>query len=287
VREQIRQTQEWLDERVEHWQRAVERAARAVQQAEAALEECEASESSDRDGHYGWPGCRREMDALERAEDHLRVCRENLHTAQAWRSRVQQSVAAYDREARRLDQVAGSYTERARAELASLHDRYEAVRQSQVAAGVAGAIAGGVVAIGAALASRVSAAGGSKWLDRGVQEVPVDQIDVSDSTVSGTEDFHKVSHDEMVRGFGKLVGTVRPAVTGGADGDYFSKLDDAGGLDYENGYRRVYDAFYGDSSIRLEKIGSRYNVINGYHRLAVARELGVRTVPARVIEQAG
>lgn len=127
----------------------------------------------------------------------------------------------------------------------------------------------------------------SEWVDRGVQDVLVEQVDLSDSPVKNPEDFRKVSHDKMVDGFHKLQEEVRPAVERGADGDYFSRLDDERGLDYENGYRRVYDAFYGDSAIRLEKAGDNYDVINGYHRLAVARELELNAVPARVIEQTG
>ena len=165
---EIRQTLEWLDERIRHWQREVERAARAVQQAEAALSRCEASGYFDEDGHYVQPPCIAERAALRRAEEHLRECQENLQTAQVWRSQVAQSAEAYYREARRLEQVAGSHTEKAQAELASLRQRYEAVRQAQVAAGIAGAIAGGVVALGAALASRLSIAGAD---DVGIEDL--------------------------------------------------------------------------------------------------------------------
>lgn len=125
----------------------------------------------------------------------------------------------------------------------------------------------------------------SEWVDQGIQDVPVDKIDMSDSPVQDTGDFQKVSHEEMAEGFRKLEEEVRPAVERGADGDYFYQLDQECGLDYEHGYRRVYDAFYGDSSIRLDKVDDTYDVVNGYHRLAVARELGLKTVPARVIER--
>jgi hypothetical protein len=112
-----------------------------------------------------------------------------------------------------------------------------------------------------------------EWIDRGIQEVPVDEINLSDSPVHDENDFKKVAHDDMVEGFRKLEEEVRPAVEKGADGDYFSKLDEERGLDYEHGYRRVYDAFYGNDAIRLNKDGATYSVVNGYHRLAVAKEL--------------
>jgi len=120
------------------------------------------------------------------------------------------------------------------------------------------------------------------WEDLGIQDVPVNQVDLSDSPVNGDEDFRKVSREEMVEGFSKLESEIRPAVTNGAEGDYFTKLDQERGLDYEHGYKRVYDAFYGDTSIKLDKINDNYTVVNGYHRLAVAKELGLATVTARV-----
>lgn len=124
-----------------------------------------------------------------------------------------------------------------------------------------------------------------EWVDRGIQDVPVNQVDLSDSSVENPDDFSKVSHSEMVEGFIKLQRVVRPSVEQGADGDYFSRMDQEQGLDYQHGYQRVYDAFYGDSAIRLGKVDDNYDVTNGYHRLAVARELGFKTVPARVIEK--
>ncbi len=126
---------------------------------------------------------------------------------------------------------------------------------------------------------------GGEWVDRGIQDVRVDEVDLKDSPVQDNSDFQKVSHEEMVEGFRVLKQEVEPAVDQGADGEYFSRQDEQRGLDYEHGSRRVYDAFYGDSAIRLEKDGQDYNVINGYHRLAVAQELDLDTVPAHVIEK--
>lgn len=124
-----------------------------------------------------------------------------------------------------------------------------------------------------------------EWVDRGIQETPVEAVDLSDSYVHSEVDFKKVSHEEMARGFETLEKEVRPAVANGADGDYFSRLDEQRGLEYKDGTRRIYDAFYGNDAIRLNKVGDRYEVINGYHRLHVANELGVSAVPARVIEK--
>ena len=49
------------------------------------------------------------------------------------------------------------------------------------------------------------------------------------------------------------------------------------------GYHNIYRVFYGDEAIALEKMGNGYRVLNGYHRLTVAKELGLTTIPARVV----
>lgn len=126
----------------------------------------------------------------------------------------------------------------------------------------------------------------SEWVDRGIQDVAVDQIDTTDMThVTGPDDFTKVSYGEMAEGFQKLETVVRPEVEKGAGGDDFYELDQQQGLHYADGYQRVYDAFYGGDAIKLEKDGENYRVINGAHRLYVAKEIGIATVPARVSER--
>jgi hypothetical protein len=123
------------------------------------------------------------------------------------------------------------------------------------------------------------------WIDRGVIDVDVNKINLKDSGVHSPEDFHKVSLDEMVQGFEKLESEVKPAVKSGADKDYFLQKDKESQLEYKDGSQRVYESFYGDGSIRLNRVGEHYEVINGYHRLYVAKELNIPTVPARVIEK--
>jgi hypothetical protein len=71
----------------------------------------------------------------------------------------------------------------------------------------------------------------------------------------------------------------------GAGVDDFQNLDLQRGVNYAHGSQRVYEAFYGQEPIRLNKIGDRYEVVNGYHRLYVAKEMNLSTVPARVIEK--
>ena len=119
----------------------------------------------------------------------------------------------------------------------------------------------------------------------GIQDVSLDQIDLSDTYVHCLADFRdRAPHDELVEAIRKLEATVQPAVGQGADGDYFARLDAQQGLDYAHGYQRVYETFYGSfEPIRLEHVGSAYKVVGGYHRLFVARELGLSTIPAHIV----
>jgi len=127
----------------------------------------------------------------------------------------------------------------------------------------------------------------SEWVDRGIQNVPLDKIDFSDNYVKGPADFqHGSSFSEMAQGMKTLENDVRPAVERGGGVDYFRQLDQQRGLDYSHGSLRAYDTFYGKNAISLAKIGDRYQVANGgYHRLYVARELHMQSVPAHVIEK--
>lgn len=122
------------------------------------------------------------------------------------------------------------------------------------------------------------------WVDIGIVDVDLAKIDLSDSPVHGPDDFHKVSYEEMKDGFEKLQNDVLPAVEQGANGDDFWQMDQERSSEYREGFQRVYDAFYGDSSIRLTKVDDHYEVVNGYHRLYVAKEMGLSSVPARVIQ---
>jgi len=120
------------------------------------------------------------------------------------------------------------------------------------------------------------------WQDIGIQEVPLSQIDLSDSPVHSQGDFHKVSYDDMAHGLRTLEG-MKPEIARGANADYFADQDRRAGLPYPYGRQRIYEAFYGQEAIRLNQQGNRYTVVNGYHRLCVAKDLGLQTVPARVI----
>src|SRR5581483_3061948 len=93
--QEIRRTQEWLQERLRYWQGEVRRRQEAVMAAAAALERCLAASDSGR-------GCRGYEAALVAARRRLAEAQAELANLQKWMGLVQQAVAEYQREAQRL-----------------------------------------------------------------------------------------------------------------------------------------------------------------------------------------
>lgn len=123
-----------------------------------------------------------------------------------------------------------------------------------------------------------------RQIDHGVIDVPVRDLPRPEG-VHGPADFHKYPEDEMVRELHDLENMKHTIHSGeGRSSDYWRAVDQQVGRDYQHGYQRVYEAFYGDDAVRLEKIGDKYNVINGEHRIYLAKQIGYQTLPAHVIE---
>ncbi|HVK25255.1 MAG TPA: hypothetical protein VM677_28185 [Actinokineospora sp.] len=114
--------------------------------------------------------------------------------------------------------------------------------------------------------------------------VDVSAIDASDSGVRGPEDFTKVSAEEMRAGLLLLERVILPAVSRGEGIEDMRARDTAaraagGSADHV----RVYEAFFGDSAIKLARAADGgLTVINGYHRIWLARRIGVERLPAEV-----
>lgn len=111
---EIRRTQEWLRERVLHWQREVERARVAVQRAAAALHHCESQVYVDRDGHAHYPDCSQYRRALQQAQQALARAEQSLAVATRWQSRVEQGVKQYETHSVRMKQITTAQTDRAK-----------------------------------------------------------------------------------------------------------------------------------------------------------------------------
>ena len=126
-----------------------------------------------------------------------------------------------------------------------------------------------------------SSKGASGEPSAGLQKVDLSQIE---SDRREPISYDKVSREHVVLGLNRLKTVVEPAVAVGKGSDYFKARDSAEGLSGEHSYSGVHNWFYNsDHAIKLTRTDSgKYTVSNGYHRLAVARELGIDSLPAVV-----
>lgn len=101
---EIRSTLEWLAERQTHWRRQVQRWQDEVERARIMLHRCQDSGSYDhRTGRSYSSDCRRYEEALFQAQRYLRQAEAELHTVQQANKALQQAVADYQGQARRLN----------------------------------------------------------------------------------------------------------------------------------------------------------------------------------------
>jgi hypothetical protein len=235
------------------------------------------------DQRHGPPDCSAAQHHVALARRRLDEARQELRRLEGVIRDLDEAVASYRREAVRLRATLNGDVPGASA----LLNRKVSRLRSYLGMGSPG----GPAASGASAPSLAPgpAAGGAAGpppdgAHNGVEAVPLTDVD---EAIDADLPFEKVPRADMVAGIERLESVVRPAVEQGADGEYFSWLDATRSLDYERGDRRVYDAFYGDTAIRLERAGGRYRVVNGRHRLLVARELGLRSIVARIVGRPG
>lgn len=283
ARQEIRRVEEWLQGRLAYWQAEVQRRQEELRLAEATLARCRAAGYRDpRTGAYYTPPCIAEQQAVQQARLNLQKAQAELDNVRQWKYRVDEAASAYSIQAEQLNRLLSGDLSNATAFLGTRIGELQAyLAAAPPATASAPPPSSPLGSAGPALSQ--GGVGGGTWVDTGIQMVDLDRIDLSNSPVANMGDFHKVSAQEMQEGLRKLEDVVAPAVAQGADGDYFSRLDTAQGLDYAHGYRRIYDAFYGQDCIRLDQVGDHYQVVNGYHRLFLARQMGIKSLPARVI----
>lgn len=123
-------------------------------------------------------------------------------------------------------------------------------------------------------------------LPSGFQWVRLDSISRSDD-LRPEETFHKVSSPDVHAGFTLLRDVVLPALEEDPtrSGDYFYDLDRMAGRNHdENGAKKVYDVFFGDTSVTLHQGygDGKYGVHDGRHRIHAARDIGWVAIPAKI-----
>ncbi len=293
IAREVQRTLDWLEERQRYWRSEVQRWHEEERRARAAYERC--LNSGDRDHP---PSCGREEQAFLEARRRLAQAEAEERMATQARLAVQAEAEAYARDANRLRVTLQTETVKSVEVLRSKVTVLRAYASGGITAGgvLAGALAFGAgVVVGAAMGrvgedgSAGAAAPDSSGREPTLQErhpdihdIPLDMIDLSDSPVHDEADYHKVSKAEMIAGFEKLT-QVRRWISQGATEQQLYDESQAKGLPEVQSYHNIYRIFYGESAIALEKVGDRYRVLNGYHRLAVARELGWTTIPARIV----
>ena len=126
-----------------------------------------------------------------------------------------------------------------------------------------------------------------KWIEKGIQSVDLSQLPEVEG-VNGPDDFHKVSMEDMEKGLKKLDFIINVINQGmGTVSSYWANIDAQKKLSYANGYQRVYEAFYGNEPIRIEKDGNNYSITNGRHRIWLANKMGINSLPASIVEKQG
>jgi hypothetical protein len=300
---EIRRSQEWLKQKHDYWRKQVEHCNEEVYHTKQALNYCRNAKNRD---------CGDIEDALSEALEALREAEKELETVRHWSQVIQQAITDYQKQAYRLEQQlqqaipkAGVFLGRKIGELegylavnpisgsvisstyaASMSSTLNQVSQREIS--LQGEL--GLSLSDETLDGQPKNKQAKMWEEKGIQNVQVKYLihclDGEKSHVKSKEDFHKVSYEDMVEGFRKLNSVVLPGIQEGASGEDFSQMDDQQGLDYEHGYRRIYDAFYGAGAIHLNKLGENsYDIDNGYHRIFVARDMGLETIPAKVAER--
>lgn len=123
----------------------------------------------------------------------------------------------------------------------------------------------------------------SEWVDRGIIDVPVKDLPAPDD-VDSPDDFSKISWDDAITASEQLPG-IQADVNAGKTAEDFSKEDEINGQSWQTGKRRIYDLYYGNDPVVLDKDGDQYTIDSGRHRIFAAKKLDLETIPARVKEK--
>jgi len=222
---------------------------------------------------------RRDDERRARAAQELARARESLQAARQASGHVAgiaTKVAALQRAQTRdtSAQVAA-----ARADLSRRASQLGAYR----AAG-RGAIGGGPVTVAlGGLSIGSTAAGSAAWLAASAMaDVAIAEADFSDNPIVGgwgRDGFSRGDYRWAVAAWDEVI---RPGLDRGLTRDHFAARDAARGALPGRQTANVYDWFLGSDAIVVERrADGSVNVINGRHRLELARELGIAHLPAK------
>lgn len=121
-------------------------------------------------------------------------------------------------------------------------------------------------------------------LPEGRALVPLALIDDSDSAVLGPEAFGKgYTAEDLAWAHTAFIRVVLPTLQAGGSLDDLRDRDQREGRVGTRSYADTYAGFLGGDAIRLAPTDGRFTVENGYHRIWVARQLGLDHLPAWVV----
>lgn len=238
----------------------------AAEQARRAYEECQSHEGAD---------CSPAAAALARAEERKRTAEQAFREAES-------AIAQFRPREQAFGQAVGELAR----EVVTLTQGQQHALEGYLAGGGGGGGFAGAPSGGAGGSSGGGAGGGSgPALPNGVQLIPLDLIDNPFGREIGPGDFGKgYSPEDLKWGFEALHEVVLPAVRAGKGADYFTERDQRAGLMGARSYHDTYTGFFGQNdAISLNPVpGGRYTIGNGQHRIWLARQMGLTSIPARI-----
>ncbi|HWJ84592.1 MAG TPA: hypothetical protein VNR62_04140 [Cellulomonas sp.] len=118
----------------------------------------------------------------------------------------------------------------------------------------------------------------------GVFMVPLSLVDDADTRVQGPGEFSEYYTPAALEwAHEAFISVIAPGIAAGATIDTFRDLDQAENRMGTRSYAMTYQGFLGTDAIVLSPAGAGLEVNNGYHRIWVARRMGLTSVPARVV----
>lgn len=120
-----------------------------------------------------------------------------------------------------------------------------------------------------------------------IEYVPVDRI--NNPEIQGVADFRSPAEHASYCREAEMLKQMQPAIDQGAGPDTWDAWDRQHQIGhftpngYTRGYTDVYQGYYKQDTIAVEPRGDRYEILNGRHRVCAAREVNLKSVPARVL----
>lgn len=235
--------------------------------------------------------CSNDVAALEALlvaadEEQRRLLQAKLVRARDAHERAEQASARVNEVDARLSLLnrthittATSQVSSARAQLAAMSRALDVYRSAGAGFGGGGGSRGGSAA----------AVGGGALVGVGLSDLEVDSADLDDNPIldddrsQGTFGKGGLSRADYRWAVQTWNDTVGPGVAGGKTREDFVERDSQSGAKPLRRTADVYDIFLGSDRIRADRQpDGSLDIVNGRHRLLVARELGIKTLPGEV-----